>query len=247
MLLSTPALVLGKVAYNDSFALAHMLTREAGYVTYRIPLGGGKRSIAERLRRALFPLNELSLVADHRPTRAIQTIKEVATRKVRLDVLNNPKKQQITLFLAELLDKLLQQGRSDNYTYDFISDYLDLLEEAEQGVENYHLLFLFRFLAPCGIAPDWQSLFADYKPSYYFSLSEVSLMPEPPRGIFLTPEDTYLFSRLVHSDSATLNTLKLSAQERMRLIDHLITFYRIHYAPIGELHTASVLASIYHS
>ena len=71
MLVTSKAIVLSKVPYNDRYAVANLYLREQGVVAYRLPLQGGKKSLATRLRRLVYPLSELDIVAEHKPLRSI--------------------------------------------------------------------------------------------------------------------------------------------------------------------------------
>lgn len=242
MLISTRAIVVEKNAYNDNYALANLLTREMGFASFRIPLRGGRHSMAERLRRSLSPLTELSLVADYRPNRPIQSIREATISPVRLDIINHPQKREISFFLAEVLSKLFRNARTDETVYDYIGNSLNVFETLSQGIENFHLYFLINLLVPCGIAPDWEDLIRSYTPGSSFNLEEVHFTSDPIRGISLSARDTAFLMDLIRISPRNLDLYRLNGRERRRILDYILEYYRIHLGNFGKLRTTEVLS-----
>lgn len=241
MLIASKALVLGKIPYNDRIAIATLFLREEGFVSYRVPIEGGKKSSATRFRRFLYPLSEVEIIAEHLSSRSLQTIKEIAPSSIRLDLTLNPTKRALSFFLAEILEKLLRNGRCDPPIYDFISFSLETLDKATQGIENFHLAFLFQLLYPLGIAPEWRESFTQYIPGSYFSLREVRFLYSPPLSDFLNPQESLFLRSFAKISYKNMHFFQLNGKERRQILEYLFRFYRIHYGYINNLQTPNIL------
>ncbi len=244
MLISTKAIVLSKTPYSDKYALANLLTNEAGFVTYRIPLEGRKNSLADRLRRMVFPLSELHLIADHRETRNIQTIRDASPSPIRLSIIGHPVKRDLCFFLADVLNRILRHSSCDPNYYNFISTSLNTLEGCNKGIENFHIAFLFQLLTTSGVAPKWQEILNSFRGKEYFSLSDVSFSSSP-RGVCLSPPEATFLKQFARINYRNMHLYNLSRNDRRRIIELLLYFYRIHVAPFGELKSNEVLHQLY--
>lgn len=244
MLVVSRAIVLSKIAYSDRYAIANLYLREQGLVAYRIPLQGGKKSLSTRLRRLVYPLSELDIVAQHKPLRSIQTLIEVTPQPIRLDLSLNPQKRELAFFLAEALHKMLRNSRSDAAIYDYISGSLDCLEKTSEGLDNYPLAFFAHLLSPCGVAPDWEGILSEYREGSYFSLAEVRFQSSLPRGEFLSKEEASFLKTFVRISYRNMHLFRFSREERLRVLQLLFSFFRIHFGSFGEITTPEVLQTL---
>lgn len=242
MLITTRAIVLNRQPYNDSFAIANFLTEEAGFVAYRIPLGNRGKGSGERLRRLTTPLNELQIVAEHREKRSLQRICEAIPAPLRLNLMTDPQKRAIAFFLAEMLCGLFRNSRIEYPLYDYISRSLGTLDGTKRGIENFHLAFLFGLLDYCGIAPPPQAFQGHM--GEWFNLSEVSFTRQLGNGISIAPDEARFLGTFCRINYANMQAFRFNVKERRRILELLIAFYRIHFAPIGELKSIDVLSEL---
>lgn len=244
MLVASKAIVLSKVPYNDRYAVANLYLREQGIVAYRLPLQGGKKSLATRLRRLIYPLSELDIVAEHKPLRSIQTLIEVVPNPIRLDISLNPTKRELSFFLAETLHKMLRNAKGDSAIYDYISRSLDFLEQASSKIDNFPIAFFLHLLSPCGVSPDWEEIMLNYQQGDYFNLVDVRFQNSLPRGEFLTKKEAQFLKTFVRISYNNMHLFHFSEEERRRSIHLLLSCYRIHFGYFGEVHSSEVLESL---
>lgn len=243
MLLETKAIVLGRIPYNDSFAIAHLLTEEKGFVSYRIPLSKSKNRKADRLRRIMTPLTEVHIVAEHREKRALQKLLEATPHPVRIDTYTDPVKREICFFLAELLTTLLRHISIDRPIYRFISQSLDWLEQEKKGIANFHLAFMWQLLHMFGIIPH-EASFRGHEGDY-FSLRDVCFYPQRRDRDSLPPEEAQFLRHLCRIQYRNMHLYKLNNVERQYIIKKLLDFYHIHLTPIPSLASLQVLNLLY--
>ena len=116
------------------------------------PVGSGKLG---RMRSArLLPLSVVDADVNIRQSRELQLLGAVTPAEIWHDLYFNPVKSSIALFLSEFLNRYLRDASPDPAAWDFILASIRVLDEKKQGLANFHIWFLVRFLDIAGIAPD---------------------------------------------------------------------------------------------
>lgn len=243
MIIHTRGIVLNRKPYNDSIFIADILTESYGKVPYRIPLNASPRSKAGKLRRLLTPLTELDLVADHRDNRGIQSIVEAIPSPVRIELLTHPTKRNIAFFLADVLSSLFKNNELEIATYQFISQSLDVIEQAQAGCENFHLAFLLALMPYCGIHPT-ETIEAPAN-NRWFSLQDVCFTTTQPSGLSLPPEVAKHLSAFCKMNYHNFHRFQFSAEQRRYILYYLVQFFSIHYAPMPEFSSIDILTELY--
>lgn len=247
MLLATRAIVLTTRAYNDQFAIAHLLTEEEGVIAYRIPhapRGRSRRSGKYLLQRMMNPLAELAITAEHRPQRSLQQIEQAEYHKLNLNLLlYEPNKVHIAFFLAEALYHILRNAPADPEVYRYVSHGIVQLEETKNSCANFHIAFFLGLLDPLGIFP---THLLDEEPKGWFNLKEVAFVPyNPHNGYSLSPEEVGALTKIRRINYNNMHLFRFTREERKRTLTYLLDYIKLHYAPIGELSSPAILAHLY--
>ena len=248
MLISTRAIVLTTRAYNDKFAIAHLLTEEEGMVAYKIPKpspSNRRSSATARLQRMVHPLSELSILADHRLQRGLQQIDDAEYYRLSLNLmLYDQIKVNIAYFLAEALYHILRSAPPDPEVYRYISRSIEALEESEKSCANFPITFLFGLLEPLGVLPPDV---LEQEPKGYFDLVEASYTMHPLRSSHVIPiHETKALRYFRRINYQNMHLFRFHREERQRILTYLLDYLRLHYAPIGELSSPTIL-SLLHS
>lgn len=237
---SLRGVVLRTIKYNDKNAVVRVYTDTRGLLSFLLPQSGGKSA---RVRRALFqPLSLVEIVSDILPSRDLYRIKE-SRCLVPLPALHaDPAKNAVALFLTELVSHVIVEQERNTPLFNYIAGAVQMLDRMEDGVANFHICFLYNLGVFIGIEPDAGT----YAPGRCFDMMNgVFSDGLPPHGHFVTGREAdavYLLSRISFSN---LHLFRFSREQRMRLLEMMLGYYRLHNSAIGELRSPAVLSALF--
>ena len=153
MLVKTNGIVLNYIKYGDTSIIVRLFTESLGYGSYIV---NGIRSQRSKKSIGHFqPFSLLELVIYSKENRELQRISEYKSEQPLFEIHQNFTKSSITLFLTEILTKLLQSEQSENADlYNYLKHSILAFEQLDEGVENFHLQFLLKIAAHLGFAID---------------------------------------------------------------------------------------------
>ncbi len=236
----TTGIVLNSVPYNDKTHFVHIYTAHFGMTSYAVPQTKSKRA---KLARALFaPLTVLQLEVEHKDSRSAQKILDAQVADVHYGLLSDPVKNAMTFFLAEFLDKVIQEHEANPTLFTYIKDSIALFDLIEEGKANFHLLFLVRLAPLLGFQLDD----THYSTSACFDLMEGRYVEALTDHAFcLLAEDATLLHSLLQTSFSSLHELKLHHTQRNRLLEILLAFYRLHLVDFPKINSLEVLQALF--
>lgn len=233
-------IVIDIVRHNDRHNVVTLFTRSRGRVSFLSPVGKGRSGAMRSARIA--PLAWLDAEVNFRPTRSLQMLSGVALHSVWHSLYFEPVKQSLIFFISEFLNRLLRVCAEDAGMFDYITGFLEALDSAGEGVENYHLAFLVGLMTHAGIHP----MFDDREKCAWLDMRAGCLCSErPAHSDFLTPEDTALFIRLSDLSLDNSSSLRISGSERSRVLSLLLRYYNTHLPGILPIRSADILREIF--
>ncbi|MDR1408043.1 MAG: DNA repair protein RecO [Tannerella sp.] len=240
MLSKTRGIVLHSIHYNDKYDIVHIYTESFGRASYLIARQRGRKS---RLSHALFmPLSIIEMEVEHQRTREMQRIREARICMPLNKIPAHPVKNCIALFLSEVLFRTVRAHESDAQLFDYLHNSVQWLEETDEGVANFHLVFLIQFVRYLGVYPNISS----YRPGGYFDmLNGVFTTIPPEHGHYLDREESVVFSRLLRMNYANMALYGFSREERQRIIGRILEYYRIHIPDFPEIRSLAVMQSLF--
>ncbi len=239
MQIKTPGIVLHSLKYSDSATIVTVYTRAYGRMSY-MAYGVNKKRAACR-SAFLQPLSIIELNAEHLPGKEIQRIKEIRVLNPFSSIPFDPVKNSIILFLSEVLFRVLKQSEPDEFLFDFLQTSILLLDCTEQGIANFHLVFLLKLTRYLGCVPYYESV-----SSGYFDLSNGVFLTQKPLHIhYLLPEISTDILNLLRADYENLSSLSFSRNRRWDLLESIIEYYRLHIPDFEGLHSMDVLQTLF--
>ena len=239
MQIKTTGIVLHSINYSDKATIVTIYTRQFGRVSYMVNGVNRKKSV---FRSAyLQPLSILELDVFHNPGKEIQRIKDLRSGYSFTGIPYNPIKNAEALFLAEILFRTLRQREPDESVFLFLENSIQQLDCCEHGIENFHLMFLLKLTRYLGFEPNRDG----EETSYFDLMNGVFLREKPLHSHFLLSDDSAAFSALLHSDYASMHLLILSREKRLKLLESMIEYYRLHIPDFHGLHSLEVLKSLF--
>ena len=236
----TRGIVLHAIPYNDKYAIIYMYTEAFGRAAYLVSRSRRKQG---GVSKALFaPLTVWEMEVDHQPKRDIHRIKEAHACFPLTDVATDPVKSMLALFLSEVLFRVLKETEPDPRLFHYLYDSIQLLEALDQGIANFHLVFLLGLLQPLGIFPNVDA----YEPDHCFDLLNGEFVDAPPfHRHFLSPAETVVFVRLLRIRFENMALFGFSRHERMAILQSILAYYRLHVPDFPEIKSLAVLQSVF--
>ncbi len=241
----TRCIVLRTVKYGDNKVIADLLCRECGRQSVIVSFGSGTRASGSRRhsatggRRQLFqPLTILSVHIHLSPRKQLQRLGEVSIATPYTTIPFDAGKTSLAFFIAELLTSCTRNTPTDARFYDYVEQSLTWLDTSVRGIQNYHLMFMMHLTRFMGFLPDMDS----YSPGSVFNLRDGSFSTfAPPHGDFLSPAESANMLLIMRMNYHNVHLFHFSRDERNRIVDICLLFYRLHIPSFGEMKSLEVL------
>jgi DNA repair protein RecO (recombination protein O) len=188
------------------------------------------------------PLTILEIETDIRPRQQLQKLHDVRLAAPFASIPFEPDKLAISLFVAEFLYYALRSEQRNELLYEYLENSIVWLDGQQSSFANFHLVFLLRLTRFLGFYPNLD----DYKDGDYFDLRESVFMPMPPvHRDFLHPEEAQKVQLMMRMDFPTMHLFRMSHQERNRLLEVSLKYYRLHLPDFPEMKSIEVLQALY--
>jgi len=222
MLCKTKAIIFHSIKYGESDIIAQALTETFGKQSFLIH---GVRKKKSTLSSYLIqPFSLLEIVAYIKETRDLQRVKEIKPSIILKTIHFDIKKSSIALFLSELMNKTLREVEPNIQLFNYLNHAIQILDFEEEGIENFHLIFLMQFTKFLGIHPKNNVELATYK----------------------LPGD-FQIKHLLDLSLTDAKKLKINGLVRSQLLDQLINYYKDHIDGIGKIKSLDVLRDVFSS
>ena len=241
MLTKTQAIVLHSLKYGETRLIVDMFTRSMGRQSFIVSI---PKSTKAKIKKQLFqPLSILELEFDSRPKVQLQKLADVRLASPFSSIPFQAHKLSISLFLAEFLYYALRSEQENELLFDYVANSLLWLDGQQDRFSNFHLVFLMRLSRFLGFYPNLDH----YQSGDYFDLRESMFQSAPPvHRDFLFPEEANKVQLMMRMDFPTMHLYRMSHDDRNRLLEVTLKYYRLHLPDFPELKSVSVLQELYH-
>ena len=145
---STEFILLHTTRYGDSSIILHTLSKEFGRKGFFV------KNISRRcVSSVFFPLAILEADIDDHVRSRMPNVRNVSLRYALNGIRNNLKKGAISVFVSEVLFRVVKEGMQDSALYDMCERNILLLDAMESDFSNFHLYFLMEFIIALGFSP----------------------------------------------------------------------------------------------
>ena len=233
-------IVLNTIRYSDKHNIVHVYTDGRGLMAFAVPQG---KTQAARMRNALLmPLSLVDLEAAIRPGRDLAVMRELRRNYPLATIYSDPVKNAIALFISELLAHVIQEPEGNDPLFRYIEQSVQLLEQLPGNVGNFHICFLYHLGAHLGIQPNVES----YRKGYWFDMTDGVFVPAAVRGhMHLPPGEAQVIHLLSRMSFSNMAVFRFNRQERNRMLDVIISYYKLHNASIGTLRSPDILKQLF--
>lgn len=240
MLHKVKAIVLNTVNYNDKYMLVSVYTDKFGRVTYMVLKSKSKTARVQK--SFFFPLALLDMEVEHQGSRDIQRIREVQLQYQQNSIANNMVKTSLVMFLSEFLSRVLKDTDEYDIIFSYLSQSIQVLEESERGLANYHLVFMLKLTRFLGFYPNLE----DYHEGDYFDmLNGIFVSKSPLHRHFVNKEESKTLSLLSRISYENMHHFLFSRNDRIGIINRMLEYYRLHLHDFPNLKSLDILHEIF--
>lgn len=232
--------VLHTLKYGDSGLVVYMLTRGHGRRTYMIQGVRSKRGRGNK--GAVFqPMFLLEYEGLESPRAEMHRMKDVRTSVPLATIPFDVRKSTISLFMAEVLYRLIKEVEPNSPLFDFVSGCVASLDGLRDGVANFHLWFLVNLTSFLGFHPG-----NGYVEGGWFDIAEGIFTEDcPAHRIALAPHNARLLSLLMEAEIDNLGTLHLTGEKRAQFMDGMLVYFGYHLEAINHVRSLQILREVF--
>lgn len=235
MLVKSQAIVLYRIRYSDADSIVHLYSRDFGRIAYLVANHRRNRVVNPAM---LQPLSIIEYEAEHKGSRTLQRLKETHSLYTFKGIPSDPAKNGISMFLAEILYRVLNEAEASESLFQYLTQSIELLDQCEQATSNFHLVFLIKLSLFLGFHPNME----ENHPNWFFDLQAGCFTPaRPPHNAWLTPADARLFAKLMDIRFDNMHLYAFSHRQRTDLLRQILDYYRIHLSDFPEIKSLAVL------
>lgn len=241
MYIKSEGIVLRTVKYGENSLIVDVYTLYNGCLSFMVRLPKGKKNAG---RRMLFqPLTHICFDADIRPAATMHYFKEVKRGVVFRDIPLNIYKVTMVMFLAEFLSHVLAREGKNEPLFAFLKYALEWLDNCPGNFANFHITFLMRLTLFIGFYPNVEN----YRRGDVFDLlngcySSVAL---PAEGKVLEAGEARFTAPLLAMNFDTMHHFRFNHAQRSRILEVIITYYRLHIPGFPDLKSLAVLRDVF--
>ncbi len=208
---NTGLIALHTTKFGENSLVVHTLSREYGRRSFLV------RGVGKKAAMSLFlPLNILEADILESNKSDLFTARNITAKFPLLGIRNNIFKNSMTMFLSEVLYRVVRDGAAEQGLFEWCEKNILLLDNIQTDFSNFHIRFLLELTVALGFSPEAKDLapfVGDHYPvtERFMTLSFAESMLIPLSGA-LRNEIAEEILRYIefHSESAVnVNSLKV--------------------------------------
>ena len=216
MIRNTGLIVLHSTRFGENSTVLHTLSKEYGRRSFLVR-GVGKKA----LTTLFLPLTILEADIIENPKSNLYTAKNLSSVHSLIGIRSDIYKNSISMFIAEVLFRVLKEGTYEDGLYQWCEHSILLLDALESDFSNFPIRFLLEMAVVMGFSPSSEDMMP-------FAGNSFGLMNR-----FLT--DSFSDSMLI----------PLSGEKRNELLSIVLKYLEYHIDSPININSLSVLRSIF--
>ena len=153
MTTNTELIVLHTTKFGENSLVVHTLSRDYGRRSFLVK-GAGKKSTM-----ALFlPLSVLEADIVETSKSTLYTARNLSAKHPLMGIRNNMFKNSMTMFMSEVLYRVVKDGASEHGLFEWCEKDILLLDAIQTDFSNFHIRFLLELAVTLGFSPEAQDL-----------------------------------------------------------------------------------------
>ena len=228
------------VRFGESSLIVDVLTKSSGRVSFMVHIP--KTSKGKIKKQYFQPMTLLDFEYDFRQRTNLQRIKDVRVSLPYSSIPIDPAKSCISLFLSEFIYYATRNEQENPTLFTYISTSLEWLDNAYEDFANFHLVFMMRLGKFLGFHP----FLEDFTPGCFFDLRNGCFtLSMPLHTDFLNAADAGHLYNLMRMNFDTMKLFKLSHDDRNRITEIVLRYYKLHLPNMPELQSFDILREVF--
>ena len=153
MVTNTEIVVLHTTKFGENSLVVHTLSRDYGRRSFLVK-GAGKKSMMS----LFLPLNVLEADILETNKSTLFTARNLTAKHPLLGIRNNMFKNSMTMFMSEVLYRVVKDGAYEQGLFEWCEKDILLLDAIQTDFSNFHIRFLLELTVALGFSPESQDL-----------------------------------------------------------------------------------------
>jgi DNA repair protein RecO (recombination protein O) len=149
----TELIVLHTTKFGENSLVVHTLSKDYGRRSFLVK-GAGKKSMMS----LFLPLNVLEADILETNKSTLFTARNLTAKHPLLGIRNNMFKNSMTMFMSEVLYRVVKDGAYEQGLFEWCEKDILLLDAIQTDFSNFHIRFLLELTVALGFSPESQDL-----------------------------------------------------------------------------------------
>lgn len=150
---NTELIVLHTTKFGENSLVVHTLSKDYGRRSFLVK-GAGKKSMMS----LFLPLNVLEADILETNKSTLFTARNLTAKHSLLGIRNNMFKNSMTMFMSEVLYRVVKDGAYEQGLFEWCEKDILLLDAIQTDFSNFHIRFLLELTVALGFSPESQDL-----------------------------------------------------------------------------------------
>ena len=227
------AIALSYLKQGESSIIAKIFTEEKGLQSFIVK---GVRAKKAKKKLGLFqPLQLLNINATHITKNSLQYISEISIAHNQVSDGIDMKKNFISIFVAEVISKVLLETEKDKALFKFIWELKNNLSNFEKINQNFPLIFLIGLSEQLGFLPSKDQIDGDY---FNLEFGEFTNNQQQ-LNHFIKKENSYYLRKLLENKD-----INIPYKNRNKILLHLIKYYKLQHHELKNMTSHLIIESL---
>ena len=216
MTTNTGLIVLHTTKFGENSIVLHTLSKEYGRRGFLVR-GVGKKSMTS----LFLPLTVLEADITESSKSKLYTARNLNAKYPLNGLRGNMFKNSMTLFMSEVLYRVVKEGGNEQGLYEWCEKSIQLLDSIESDFSNFHIRFLLELAIVLGFSPEAQ----DLRP--------------------FTGDHFPIVERFIQGSFAESMLIPLSGQVRNEIAEEILRYIEFHSESAVNVNSLKVLRELF--
>ena len=227
------AIALSYLKQGESSIIAKIFTEEKGLQSFIVK---GVRAKKAKKKLGLFqPLQLLNINATLITKNSLQYISEISIAHNQVSDGIDMKKNFISIFVAEVISKVLLETEKDKALFKFIWELKNNLSNYEKINPNFPLIFLIGLSEQLGFLPSKDQIDGDY---FNLEFGEFTNNQQQ-LNHFIKKDNSYYLRKLLENKD-----INIPYENRNKILLHLIKYYKLQHHELKNMTSHLIIESL---
>lgn len=230
-------IVLHSIKQSESNIILYLYTDLRGRQSYIVRAGSRKKGAVRSLFQPLFILDYDGIESSGGLHKMSEPKLAHHLGELPFDIC----KSTISLFIAEIIYKLVKEEEANPPLFDFLTRFIVELNDTKTATANFHLYFLVRLSQYLGFMP-----LDNHTEGSFFDIRQGCFTTEPPQHmLYMDVPQSEVLMRLLRTEIGQVADIQLSRKQRSEFLSSVIDFYAYHTDQIYSIRSIQILAEIF--